>query len=375
AIGDVNGDGASEIAYGRGLYDQNGELLWSFGSGLYAMGSSFLAIVQLDGDPEGELVVLRSDALESRMLLFEHDGVLIKDVPISEPITGPAAFADFDGDGAHEIAVPAQTVLYLFEMDGSVAWTAPIDDWSGSSGCAGFDFDADGIAEVVYGDQDTLWILDGKSGEELHSVVRGSGTSFGTPIIVDLDADGAAEILFTSNLLARSGVHVLGQSSGRWAGTGRTWPQHDYAVTNLTADGRPGVEPAWLADNLIRVRPVADVPFPAIPDLTLVSGDHCFASCEDGPARIALGVANIGDGAVASGASLRLYSETKDGLEPVGEAFLDAVPPESQIPAAAMRVPRAHWGRPLVAQVDEGDAIIERREDNNRISIPPILCE
>ena len=64
------------------------------------------------------------------------------------------------------------------------------------TGSSVFDFEGDGAAEVVYADEETLWILDGATGQvELAWDEHDSGTRFEYPTIVDIDKDGSAEIL------------------------------------------------------------------------------------------------------------------------------------------------------------------------------------
>ena len=74
-------------------------------------------------------------------------------------------------------------------------WSHPIEESSsGMTGSSVFDFEGDGAAEVVYADEETLWIFDGATGTiEMAWTEHGSGTRFEYPTIVDIDADGSAE--------------------------------------------------------------------------------------------------------------------------------------------------------------------------------------
>src|SRR3546814_11060166 len=52
-----------------------------------------------------------------------------------------------------------------------------------------------GRAEVVYSDEQTLWIYDGATGAVRWSRPMSSGTTIEQPIVADVDGDGQAEIV------------------------------------------------------------------------------------------------------------------------------------------------------------------------------------
>jgi hypothetical protein len=81
-----------------------------------------------------------------------------------------------------------------------VLWTQPSQDGSSNmTGSSVFDFDGDGRAEVVYGDECFTRVYDGVTGKVLYSRYRTSCTWYENPVIADVDADFNAEIVSTSN--------------------------------------------------------------------------------------------------------------------------------------------------------------------------------
>jgi hypothetical protein len=128
---------------------------------------------------------------------------------------GPPTIADFDGDGRVEFASAGATAYAVFDPDctgtpdpqfcpsmttNGVAWFDPSQDLSSNvTGSSVFDFDGDGRAEVVYGDECFTRVYDGVTGKVLYSRYRTSCTWYENPVIADVDADFNAEIVSTSN--------------------------------------------------------------------------------------------------------------------------------------------------------------------------------
>lgn len=130
--------------------------------------------------------------------------------------SGPPTIADFDGDGLPEFATANGTDYYVYDPDCAasprpsglcstgnttgVLWTRPSQDASSAvTGSSVFDFENDGRAEVVYGDECYLRVYDGRSGDVLFSQARSSCTWYENPIVADLDGDFNAEIAIGDN--------------------------------------------------------------------------------------------------------------------------------------------------------------------------------
>ena len=133
-------------------------------------------------------------------------------------------------------------------------WTLSHSDRSGATGAVMFDFNQDGIAEIVYRDENTLRIIDG-SGTEAVAIntfdnVR-SSTGREYPIIADIDDDGQAEIIVTGwdTSFPPSGtaetynghnghirVFKSGSSASPWAPARKVWNQYMYNAVNINED-------------------------------------------------------------------------------------------------------------------------------------------
>jgi hypothetical protein len=227
---DLDGDGKQELVAGNTAYRYDGSALWTASAG----GNGFNAVADFDGDGKPEVVLVENGNVR---LLEGATGVMeLGPVKLSSTgFGGPPTVADFDGDGKPEIGVAQQDKYSMLKPDyaGSkidIVWEAPNHDLSSSvTGSSVFDFNGDGRAEVVYNDECFLWVWDGKSGEVLFAGFTSSFTGTEASIVADVDGDGRAEIVMGSN-----GVDM---SSSGWKCNVAPWNQPDPAT------GRPGWAP------------------------------------------------------------------------------------------------------------------------------------
>lgn len=180
----------------------------------------------------------------------------------SKSFGGPATIDDFDGDGAREIAVAGACYysVYRFDSRGDLERYAVYEtrDWSSSStGSTVFDFNDDGKAEIVFSDEDAVyvWSLDPTRGldpwERLVPVLiddqHKSWTIHEYPLVADVDGDGKAEIVVSNSYLPdapdRYGLYVLGAQDDDWVSARALWHQHAYYITNVEDDGEVGYCP------------------------------------------------------------------------------------------------------------------------------------
>jgi len=124
---------------------------------------------------------------------------------------GNVTIADFDGDDVPELSVVGLTRFVVYDpacgdaawpgvcatgtTDGML-WQQVIDENSCAiMGSTVFDFEADGAAEVVYGDECYVRVMRGTDGEVVWSHPRSSATWYEAPIVADADGDLVAEMV------------------------------------------------------------------------------------------------------------------------------------------------------------------------------------
>jgi RHS repeat-associated protein len=226
--------GNDEIIAGNTAYHADGSVYWSNPN----VSDGFNAVARFDKtDPYPQVVVV--SPFQSRLYLLNHDGTLRWSVGIPTGGGGPPTVADFDGSGQVGIGVAAAGAYTVFNADGTIKWSKPTQDFSSAeTGSSVFDFYGDGRAEVIYGDETTLRIYDGRNGTVLWSTPSSSGTTYELPVIVDVDGTGKASIVKISNnyyINTSTGIQVY--SDDRWVTTRKIWNQHTYHITNINDDG------------------------------------------------------------------------------------------------------------------------------------------
>ena len=149
--------------------------------------------------------------------------------------------------------IPGDPILQEF-------WSYQHYDYSGQTGMTLFDFNLDGISEIVYRDEWNLRIINGSGKHHitglpvapynLASFPNHSGTSQEFPTIADVDGDGQAEILvvgaaMNNNLVNASYFEYSGSlwvfksddpTNNPWAPARKVWNQHMYNVVNINED-------------------------------------------------------------------------------------------------------------------------------------------
>ncbi len=244
---DLDGDGKLEVIFGNSAYHSNGTLYWS-----YPGVPGAPQVANLDSDPLPEVLIARQDGL----IVLENDGTL-KFGPVQPFDQGvspncwdkPAAIHDFDGDGIADIATSSCAHYGIFHPTSSgltQMWSNTVDDTSGIASSTGFDFLGRGIADAVYGDQVSLLVYGGKTGNIELQQARSSGTIIEYPVVADVDNDGSADILVVSNNGSYPALQVFQDAQKRWIATRRIWNQHAYHVTNVREDG---TIPQVMGDN------------------------------------------------------------------------------------------------------------------------------
>ncbi|MEM6997179.1 MAG: VCBS repeat-containing protein [Myxococcota bacterium] len=267
AAADLDGDGDLEIVLGHAAFHHDGTPAY-----VTDLQPGYPQIADLDADPEPEILLVNPLGIS----LIDHDGTVqyqdenptaVDAWPGGElderVLMRPATVHDFDGDGGPEYAVSSREFYSVYEPDGSLLWSVPVADLSGIAAGTAFDFLGDGVPEAMYADESQLFVFDSGSGDVLLQSPRSSATLTEYPVVADVDNDGSAEIVVTSNPFAGGGsptVQVIRDAEDRWIQARRIWNQHTYHVTNVREDGTiPTHEtPHWSLLNTYRTNAQID---------------------------------------------------------------------------------------------------------------------
>ncbi len=222
---DVDGDGHAELITGDGVWGYVAGTGWVAEPYFTAtVANGFVAVADFGPFPVAglataglpEVVVIGWGLVRIQTLA----GATVfgpLSIPFFPPATnkgfgGAPTIGDFDGDGRPEFAITSAGAYSVFDPDCDVdplpagcwargiLWTQPAQDYSSSTtGSSVFDFEADGRAEALYGDECYFRVYSGLSGEVLFSQARSSGTWNESPIVADVDGDFRSEIVGGSN--------------------------------------------------------------------------------------------------------------------------------------------------------------------------------
>jgi len=330
AIADLDLDGTEEVIVGNAIYGPDGNDLWH-NSGL---NDGAVSIANLDSDPEGEFIAVSWNEITA----LDTDGTVLWG-PLanrSANIFPTAAIGDLENDGDVEIVVAGGDLLWVLNADGTLQWDARVHDMSGASGASLFDFDADGILEVVYIDEIQMIAYNGSDGTvKFQTDEHASPTMYDYPVIADVDADGHAEIVVVHEGFG-TGLSVYGDVNNSWAPARGVWNQHAYSISNINDD--------------------LSVPVTATPNFTLYNSWHsalplapgtemgleieaeildvCEDDCDQGTLRVAARIRNTGLVEAPTGIQVALYAraggnDTLLGVESTSDAVASGMTSEA----------------------------------------------
>ena len=356
--------------------------LWrnaSANNGLSAVGD-----LDLDSSPD---VVTSSDGTA---YIFDSAGTLSTSFALvncaSGSTCGSPTIADFDADGEPEIGIAGVTSYTVYDDDltgtWSAMWSETINDPSGGTGAVVFDFEADGEAEVVFADEDRLYIWSGSDGTDRLGLAgwdptdHSSGTAVESPVLADIDNDGSTEIILASNESTGSGwfgVRAIGSGSGEaWAPSRPVWNQHSYHITNINDDlSVPTVEAEnWDTFNNFRTQDQGERPGSWLPDLFLSDVDYC-ADCDGEEATLYVVVDNQGMDA-SEDVELVFYDSVSGEIE---RDTVSGLQPQESLVLGPYTIDTNDWTGMLGVYLDDGDTELECDETNNMIDVGDIVCD
>jgi len=328
---DLDRDGVQEVVVGDALYRSDGEATWYNGEV-----DGYLAVADFDDDGEGEIVVAAKVGDHSELRLQDTDGTVIWNVWHSNGLAGLPTIADFDGDDRPEIGLVAMGThpeFVVLDEDGAVLWRRALSDNPDGTGAAAFDFDGDGYDDLVYADQENVWILCGADGSvRMKSTEHESGTSIEYPVVADVDGDGQVEIVVTNSPLTRTssyrGITVYESETGGWPAGRRSWNQSAYHVTNVDDDGTiPAVADLnWDLYNSFRAQPAEYTGADHLPDLVIELEDVCRLECDRGRLVVWGRAGNQGLADVAGELTVSLWLEESGSWQEAASTTIDGVP-------------------------------------------------
>ncbi len=322
-VEDISGDGIMDIITGN-----------QFFSGVDCSSlvkradrnDGYVAIADLNNDGEPEVVVA------AKGVLYIYDKMmndLITPLTLNGNPGGPPTIANFDDDENLEIAISGSDKYSVIDTDLSLGVALPTYLWqvdakdtsSRQTGSSLFDFEGDGIAEVLYADECYFRIYNGRDGTERFKIKNGSITRFEYPLVVDVDNDGKSEVIVVSNGYSWAeskchwavntptfGIKVFEDSENRWVRTRRIWNQHSYHITNINEDGSIPVteEHNWESYNNYRLNSQGKGVFNA-PDLEITSIESSRTDCPELSFALKITILNKGSLTVASELPISIY--------------------------------------------------------------------
>jgi hypothetical protein len=270
---DFDGDGLPEIAAGGKVYKVSFNAdktavsctVWSARQDV-TDGFTAVADVNLDGALDVVVVNGTGNPINATRIQIWTPATQAKfaDIPVyknnnnneESEYQGYPFIGDIDGveDNAGkkypEICVTIVNRVNAFKYNSSdqfdLKWQLHTTDPSGGTGITLFDFNNDGINEIVYRDYGRLRALNGVADNtEPVTVDFGflieclSGTAFEYPVIADTDGDGSANICVTcynDAINSTNQLRVYESNATPWAPTRKVWNQVNYEPLQINED-------------------------------------------------------------------------------------------------------------------------------------------
>ena len=252
----------------------------------YSDGYTSIADFDLDGDLDA-IIQGKVDTQNTVYVWDIQTPTVLHEFALFTNVVGAASrpnVADLDGDGLPEISFVSRDNFYALDNDFSILWTRPIFDPSAVTVSTVFDFCGNGAAEVIYRDQDSLYIFDGPTGDVKFQTPCKSATHIEMPVIADIDADGETEMLITCGSSGLNGnVIAFKSANDPWSKSRPVWNQHAFFNTNINDDLSIPIQqqnPNIVRDSIVMNTFLNQYSSPAfpLPDLEITS---MTATCTD----------------------------------------------------------------------------------------------
>lgn len=209
-----------------------------------------------DINSDGKLdIVVGAMALSNNVLLYAYtlsNGIpqLLAKVSFNagiEATFAPPCIGDIKGKGQTSILFSRTSILNSYSYDGTstfqLDWSTNTNDQGSPAISTMFDFNFDGIQEIVFRDDTFLRIINGSviPPIEIAKSVCYSNTFLEYPVIGDIDHSGHAKICVPCGSLSNVAIGkitVFGppDSLPGWAPARGIWNQYNYHVLNINDD-------------------------------------------------------------------------------------------------------------------------------------------
>ncbi len=362
-VADVDLDGNLEVVAGPTVYRADGTILWR----AQGVSDGFAAVANFDDDPYPEIVITGA----GQAALLDNDGSVRWS--ISGNYYGASAIGNVDSDPEPEIFVVGCNLLSVLEPNGTVKWTRVVRDPSCRTGATVFDFEGDGSVEMVYRDEEFLYVLDGSNGSVRLRVESSSATWTENVTIADVDIDGSADIAVGINVRARNlkGVAVYQSETRSWLPTRPIWNQHAYSITNINDDGSIPRYPTpnWLAgyNNFRCNSPGRGQPPAPAADLTVT----IQRACSD---QLLVRVGNGGSLVAPAGVEVSLYNgDPNAGGQLLNSITLSQPLNPDQYVDVSIPFSAAQGVLDFYVAVNRSQSILECRTDNNTDTLCSVI--
>ncbi len=264
--------------------------------------------------------------------------------------------ANLDADPELEATFATGAFLFILDNDFTEIARVPIiETTSGVTSSTVFDFNGDGASEVVYRDEENLYIINAGGyenepvGKKLFTVECKSRTAVEYPIIADINNDGATELIVPCGYLEQScnncytnsfkGFIRAFESNGEpWVASREVWNQHGYHGVNVGVNGDNLLIPTTMQSMVAEYADcdndgVADQPFnsflnqlPVLDDqgcLTFPAPDFQFSGpinytspqCPETDFDITFQIVNLGNTKVQGNISVSWYANVDPNVD------------------------------------------------------------
>ena len=323
---DLDGDGRREVIFRGEIRDANGVLVNRLPSA--RTGTVFnasYAPVNIAGSARPHIAVSESTSAGRRLSLVDSAGNALW-TQNSMPGDGPVVVADFSGDGAPDLFVPAMNRLY--SATGDLLWSSASNgSVENFRAAVAGDFDRDGELDALLLNSSTgsLNLIAGRTGAVTARLPL--SLSFGThvPVLADLDGDGQST-LFVGDASALRAYRSTGLP---WHTAARVVHQQPFALDQVRGDLRlspvdPGRAPA--ASFVLGARQPVAVATRYLPDLR-VSAPYGVETA--GVLRLSVDVLNRGTGPSAA-SEVEIYRGDVGG-DLIGRVAVPALGPGATV--------------------------------------------